>query len=83
MLSHVNSTLGWEVRFNSTIFITDPKETHEANMWVDVPEDIPGGTIEWVTIRLASTSDLEKYQDITLSLLYPEVFGLSLSLDRE
>ena len=83
VLSHVNSTLGWEVRFNSTIFITDPKETHEANMWVDVPEDISGGTIEWVTLRLASTSDLEKSQDITLSLLYPEVFGLSVSLDRE
>ncbi len=82
VLSHVNSTLGWQVRFNSTIFALDPRETHIGNAWVHVPEGVTGGTIEWVTLRLASTGNLSKYQDITLSLLYVEEFGMVLSQDK-
>jgi uncharacterized membrane protein len=83
VLSHVNSTLGWTHRFNSTMFSLDPKDTHEADLWVDVPEDVTGGAAEQVTVRLASTGDLTKYQDIVLRLLYPEEFGLMVTQDRE
>jgi len=82
VLSHVNSTLDWPVRFNATIIFMDPMGTHEGNVWVDVPLGITGGTKEWVTLRLASTGNLEKYQDITVSLLYPEVFVMGLSQDK-
>jgi uncharacterized membrane protein len=83
VLSHVNSTLGWSVRFNSTLFLVEPRQTHEADMWVHVPTDITGGNIEWVTLRLASSGDLHKYRDITLSLLYPEAFAMEVSQDKE
>ncbi len=83
VLSHVNSTLDWEHRFNSTVFPLDPRATHEADLWVDVPEDVTGGTKEWLTLRLASTGDLRKYEDITVSLSYPETFGMGVTQDRD
>jgi len=83
VLSHVNSTLGWEVRFNTTLYPAFPKHTYEADMWVDVPSIVTGGTVEWITIRLASNRDPSKYEDIVLNLLYPETFGLTVTQDRE
>jgi uncharacterized membrane protein len=83
VLSHVNSTLGWEVGFNSTVFMLDPRGTEEAGLWVEVPKNVTGGTTEWLTLRLSSTSDADKHQDIALRLLYPETYGLEVGQDRE
>ncbi len=83
VLSHVNSTLGWEVGFNSTVFMLDPRGTEEAGLWVEVPDNVTGGTTEWLTLRLSSTSDADKHQDIALRLLYPETYGLEVGQDRE
>lgn len=83
VLSHVGSALGWDVRFNSTVFPAEPRRTYDADMWVDVPSNVTGGAVETVTVRLASNRDPLKYEDLVLGLLYPETFGLRVTQDRE
>jgi uncharacterized membrane protein len=82
-LGHEDSTLGWEVRFNETVFMSDPRQTHVAAMWVTVPETITGGTTEHIVIRLLSSSDYSKFQDLNLTLSYPETYGVVVVQDRE
>ncbi|UCC93280.1 MAG: hypothetical protein JSW25_00990, partial [Thermoplasmata archaeon] len=77
------SDLGWDVRFNETVFLSDPRQVHPADMWVTVPEGVTGGTVETITVRLYSSSDYSKFQDVNVTLSYPEVFGMRVEQDRE
>jgi uncharacterized membrane protein len=83
VLSHHVSSLGWDVRFNSTVFISDPRQTSPADMWITVPDSITGGTTEHITIRVVSSSDYSKFYDVNLTLRYVEDFGLDVSQDRD
>ncbi|MCK4970294.1 MAG: hypothetical protein KAS77_07200, partial [Thermoplasmata archaeon] len=83
MLKVMNNSLGWTTVQNKTMFNLAPAEPASANLRVWVPEDIPGGSIEVISLRLWSSQDNFKFQELNLSLWVPEVFGVQVDQDKQ
>jgi uncharacterized membrane protein len=83
MLKVMNKSLGWTTVLNETLFYLSPGKPAVVNLMVWVPEDIPGGTLATVSLRLWSSQDNFKFHELTLSLLVPEVFGTQVDQDKQ
>jgi len=83
MLKVMNNSLGWTTVQNETMFYLAPGEAAVATLLVWVPEDIPGGSLEVISLRLWSSQDNFKFQELNLSLLVPEIFGIQVDQDKQ
>ena len=83
MLKVMDNSLGWTTVQNESMFYLAPAEPAVANLRVWVPEDAFGGSLEVISLRLWSSQDEFKFQELNLSLLVPEVFGVTVDQDKQ
>jgi uncharacterized membrane protein len=83
MLKVMTNSLGWTTVLTKSMFNLAPAEPAVANLRVWVPEDVPGGSLEAISLRLWSSQDNFKFQELNLSLLVPEVFGVQIDQDKQ
>ena len=71
---------GWQVSFNETAFMVDPKADGSATMTVCVPDHVTGGTTVDIIVVATSYRDQTKSASARVTLRVPEEFALALEL---